>query len=99
MKQIKKIVLTGGPCAGKTTALIRIQEHFSHFLAEHGSELKSECYIPTVVDELIHNGKADCSVIKTTANWLGVTYPSDKPAVVESIAKLVEEGIYPAKLG
>ena len=52
-----------------------------------------------MVDELIHNGKADCSVIKTTANWLGVTYPSDKPAVVESIAKLVEDGVYPAKLG
>ena len=77
----------------------QIQDHFNRFLAAHGSELKSECYIPTVVDELIHNGKADCSVIKTTANWLGVTYPSDKPAVVESIAKLVEEGVYPAKLG
>ena len=24
MKDIKRIVLTGGPCAGKTTALVRI---------------------------------------------------------------------------
>lgn len=29
MKDIKKIVLTGGPCAGKTTALVRVIEHFS----------------------------------------------------------------------
>jgi predicted ATPase len=29
MKEIKRIVLTGGPCAGKTTALVRIIEHFS----------------------------------------------------------------------
>ncbi len=29
MTDIKKIVLTGGPCAGKTTALVRIIEHFS----------------------------------------------------------------------
>lgn len=29
MNNIKKIVLTGGPCAGKTTALVRIIEHFS----------------------------------------------------------------------
>ncbi len=29
MKDIKKIVLTGGPCAGKTTALVRIIEYFS----------------------------------------------------------------------
>ena len=29
-KNIKRIVLTGGPCAGKTTALVRIIEHFSN---------------------------------------------------------------------
>lgn len=29
MTEIKKIVLTGGPCAGKTTALVKIIEHFS----------------------------------------------------------------------
>ena len=29
MSNIKRIVLTGGPCAGKTTALVRIIEHFS----------------------------------------------------------------------
>jgi len=28
---MKKVVLTGGPCAGKTTALVRIIEHFSGF--------------------------------------------------------------------
>ena len=31
MKQIKRIVLTGGPCAGKTTALVRIVEYFSNY--------------------------------------------------------------------
>ena len=30
MENIKRIVLTGGPCAGKTTALVRIIEHFSN---------------------------------------------------------------------
>lgn len=29
MSNIKKIVLTGGPCAGKTTALVKVIEHFS----------------------------------------------------------------------
>ena len=29
MSDIKKIVLTGGPCAGKTTALVKVIEHFS----------------------------------------------------------------------
>ena len=30
MDHIKRIVLTGGPCAGKTTALVRIVDHFSN---------------------------------------------------------------------
>ena len=30
MNDIKRIVLTGGPCAGKTTALVRVIEHFSN---------------------------------------------------------------------
>ena len=30
MSNVKRIVLTGGPCAGKTTALVRIVEHFSN---------------------------------------------------------------------
>lgn len=29
-KKIKRIVLTGGPCAGKTSALVRVIEHFSN---------------------------------------------------------------------
>ena len=31
MPEIKKIVLTGGPCAGKTTALVKITVYFSGF--------------------------------------------------------------------
>lgn len=43
--EITKIVLTGGPCAGKTTAMSRIQEHFSKmdyavlFIPETATEL------------------------------------------------------------
>lgn len=29
MNTIKRIVLTGGPCAGKTTALVKVIEHFT----------------------------------------------------------------------
>jgi len=30
MSNVKRIVLTGGPCAGKTTALVRIVDHFTN---------------------------------------------------------------------
>jgi hypothetical protein len=60
--------------------------------------MKSECYIPTVVDHLIHGGHAQCPVLRTTSQWFGVTYPDDKPFVVASIQKLIAEGEYPEKL-
>jgi NDP-sugar pyrophosphorylase family protein len=76
----------------------QLEEGFTRFLAESGEQLKSECYIPTIVDHLIHAGYAHCAVLKTTSTWFGVTYPEDKPFVVESIAKLIAAGEYPAKL-
>ena len=51
-----------------------------------------------MVDHLIHGGYARCEVLKTTSPWFGVTYPDDKPFVVESIRKLVDAGEYPAAL-
>lgn len=76
----------------------QIEDHFIAFLKERGTEMKSECYIPTLVDELIRNGKADCKVLETTSSWFGVTYPDDKPHVVENIQKLIESGDYPTPL-
>ena len=59
---------------------------------------KAEYLIPWVVDHLIHTGKATCEVLDTTSKWFGVTYSEDRPAVVEKIQSLVDEGVYPAKL-
>jgi NDP-sugar pyrophosphorylase family protein len=76
----------------------QLEEAFTRFLAESGTELKSECYIPTVVDHLIRSGLGSCAVLKTTSPWFGVTYPDDKPFVVASIRKLIDAGEYPEKL-
>ncbi|MCU0777418.1 MAG: sugar phosphate nucleotidyltransferase [Akkermansiaceae bacterium] len=76
----------------------QLEEGFGRFLLEAGEQLKSECYIPTVVDQLIHGGHAQCMVLQTTGQWFGVTYPADKPFVVESIRKLIADGEYPVKL-
>jgi NDP-sugar pyrophosphorylase family protein len=76
----------------------QLEKKITAFLEESGNELKSECYIPTVVDSLISDGTADCHVLQTTASWFGVTYPDDKAYVVSSIAKLIELGEYPTPL-
>lgn len=74
------------------------EEAFKHFLKEYGQELKAEFYIPTVVNDLIVAGKATCKVLDTPSKWFGVTYAQDRQGVVDKIAKLIQEGIYPHKL-
>ena len=74
------------------------EEAFRIFLAERGQELKSEYYIPSLVNELITSGKATCKVLDTTRKWFGVTYAEDRPQVVMKINQLIKEGVYPAKL-
>lgn len=76
----------------------QLEEKFPLWLKENGAKEKSEWYIPFVVDELIHEGKATCRVLPTESRWFGVTYREDKPFVVDAIAKLVAAGEYPSKL-
>lgn len=76
----------------------QLEAHFTRFLQQHGQEEKSECYIPTVVDEVIHNGLADCAVLPTSSSWFGVTYPEDKAHVVANIRALIEAGEYPTMI-
>jgi len=73
-------------------------EAFRRFLQEKGQELKSEFYIPTLVNDLILAGKASCRVLDTPSKWFGVTYSEDRPQVVAKIQQLIDAGEYPAKL-
>ena len=74
------------------------EEAFKEFLKVSGQELKTEFYIPTLVNDLIKAGKATCQVLDTHAKWFGVTYADDRQMVVDKIQALVEAGVYPNKL-
>ncbi len=74
------------------------QEAFLKFLAEHGNELKSEFYIPTVVNDLIADKTVTLKVLPTSSKWFGVTFAADRPATVERFARLAEQGVYPSPL-
>lgn len=76
----------------------RSQELFIEFLKTSGQELKSEFYIPTVVDTLINSKYATVQVLTTSSRWFGVTYAQDREQVVAALAKLTQEGAYPAPL-
>lgn len=76
------------------------EDYFKSFLSDPANmeNLKAEFFIPLMVNKLINDGTAAVKVLDTTSHWFGVTYPADRQGVVDRIQRLVDEGVYPAKL-
>ena len=75
-----------------------LQTMFNEFLNKNNKNLKSEFLIPTVVNDLIQQNLEDVHVLRTGAQWFGVTYKEDKSLVNQQILKLIAAGLYPEKL-
>ena len=75
-----------------------LEKGFADFLKELGEPAKGEYLIPTIIDELIQEEKANVTVLASGDRWFGVTYKEDKPAVIRSFRELIEAGVYPEKL-
>ena len=60
--------------------------------------MKCEYYLPSVVDQLLSEGKAEVCVMESRDRWYGVTYKEDKPVVKAAFAEMKQEGKYPAVL-
>ena len=83
-----------------TTPVSMNFDFFKKFLSDPKNQenLKSEFFIPLMVDHLIKTGQATCEVLDTTSKWFGVTYPEDRPEVVAKLAALHDAGQYPAQM-
>ena len=74
------------------------EQSFVEFLKENLNKPKAEFFIPTVVNELVQQGKAQCKVLTTESKWFGVTYSADRQGVVDKFAELHANGVYPEKM-
>jgi NDP-sugar pyrophosphorylase family protein len=74
------------------------QALFDQFLEDNTDNPKAEFYIPTVVNEILNSGIASVKVLKSNAQWFGVTYQEDKEIVKAAIQNLQSQGVYPTKL-
>ena len=72
-----------------------MESGFIDFLKTAGET--SEYLIPLVVNSIIQDGST-MKVLSSDAEWFGITYKEDRPEVVASIQRLVDQGVYPAKL-
>ena len=76
-----------------------LDKGFDEFLEKLNPEnLKGEYLLPTIIGDLLKEGKMKVEVRKSHDEWFGVTYKEDKPDVVAAIQKLITDGVYPEKL-
>ncbi len=80
--------------------MARFSQAFPRFLETALTEnpLKSEFFLPTVVDGLLQEGQAAATVYITPDKWYGVTYREDKTAVETALSQMASEGKYPRPL-
>lgn len=72
-------------------------DKFVEFLNGQGKELKSEYFIPSVLDHVRQTG-VKVPVLVSAEQWFGVTYQEDKPIAKQKLMKLVEAGVYTKNL-
>lgn len=71
---------------------------FARFLATRGSDLKAEFFLPAIVDEAIAAARVEVTVLRTPAQWFGVTYREDREPVSARLHALHAAGEYPERL-
>jgi bifunctional N-acetylglucosamine-1-phosphate-uridyltransferase/glucosamine-1-phosphate-acetyltransferase GlmU-like protein len=80
------------------TLFQHLDTQFRTFIQDNISNLSAEFYLPAVVNNIVSEGKARVKVLPTSEKWFGVTYKEDRTMVINSLIKLLEDGIYPVNL-
>ena len=83
---------------GFTASLLdALAEGFPKFLKEElpSNPAKKEYLLPSIVNKMLHEGKARLQVLSSEDRWYGVTYAADKPMVVAALKEKTEAGLYP----
>ena len=72
---------------------------FDEFLEKtESTDLKAEYLLPTMIGDLLSDGKLKVKVLQSHDQWFGVTYKEDKESVTVALRGLIEEGVYPSKM-
>jgi hypothetical protein len=76
-----------------------LDERFTAFARSVLPDRNAEFRLSTEMDALRRTGRVRLRAIATESTWIGVTYAEDGAAVRQHIARLVEAGHYPERLG
>jgi len=75
-----------------------LEETFPLFLRNMQNPLRDEFFLPTVVNELLRDGRAAVTVRTTLSKWYGVTYQMDMPQLKTALRDMTRQRKYPKPL-
>lgn len=75
-----------------------LRARFEDFLRRRSGDPAAEFFLPAVIDELIRERLATVSVLRTSAQWFGLTHRQDRARVAAHLRELHERGEYPPRL-
>lgn len=68
--------------------VFELESRLIKFLEKNNENIKSEFLLPTVVNDVIKEGKGTVHVLPVNDKWYGVTYASDKEYVKKALANI-----------
>ncbi len=74
-----------------------LEKGFIEFLKENNDNIKSEFFLPFLVDDLIKSGKKQVGVLVAEDKWYGMTYKEDKQTLQNALNEMKEKGLYDFK--
>ena len=67
------------------------------FLQKNNNNIKSEFFLPFLVDDLIKSGKKQVGVLVAEDKWYGMTYKEDKQTLQTALNEMQDKGLYDFK--
>jgi hypothetical protein len=80
------------------TLLPQLQSGFASFLSKHREDAAAEFRLPEAISELAFRGEVELQAVRAPGPWFGLTHAADRPAVVEGLRRLSDDGTYPIPL-
>ena len=74
-----------------------LEKGFIEFLQKNNDNIKSEFFLPFLVDDLIKSGKKQVGVLVAEDKWYGMTYKEDKQTLQNALNEMQEKGLYDFK--
>ncbi len=82
----------------KPSIFKKIESDFRGFLADKELGMKSELYIPKIIQEMLQAKEIEVKVVPSEGDWFGVTYSSDREKAVADLQEKTDAGKYVSPL-